>query len=146
MKAITRIVGAAVVLSMIFTASCKDDPPSAEEVFMSKLSRKWKLSSIGVKLDDQVVNGVFNDFTVTFAKGRTYSTTDGQTPIWKPSGKFTLKAVKNSPNFTIIRDDAMEVTVTELTEAKLVLQFNYISPGGRVNSVSGGYVFDLIPD
>jgi hypothetical protein len=133
----------AVYLLVVLLISCKHHGPSAQEIFLSKISKKW-VPAAGVKLNDVFVNGVFDKFTITFEKGMTYSTTDGQAPVWKPSGKFTLKEVKNAIGFSILRDDTVEITVSELTESKLVLKFNFIS-GGRVRSVSGGYVFDLIP-
>ena len=125
--------------------SCKPDEPSAKEIFISKISKKWGLSESGVKFNDQFVNGVFDNFTVTFAKGLTYTTTDGQDPVWKASGKFTIQKVENPVGFLITRDDGVEITVNELTESKLVLQFAFTKKTGRAKSVSGGYVFDLIP-
>jgi hypothetical protein len=132
----------AAYLWLAILVSCKHPALSAQEVFLSKISKKWVPAS-GVKFNDVFVNGVFDNFTINFEKGMTYATTDGQTPVWKPSGKFTLKEVKSAIGFSIIRDDQVEVTVSELTETKLVLKFNFIS-GGRVRSVSGGYVFDLM--
>jgi hypothetical protein len=132
----------AVYLWLAILVSCKHHAPSAQEVFLSKISKKW-VPAAGVKFNDVFVNGVFDNFSVTFEKGMMYTTTDGQTPVWKPSGKFTLKEVKSAIGFSIVRDDNVEITVSELTETKLVLKFNFIS-GGRVRSVSGGYVFDLM--
>src|SRR5262245_45424880 len=143
MKSISRICIPLSLLFLVFAVSCSD-PPDAKETFVKKLSKKWKPSSNGVAFNGQAVNGVFDTFTVTFAKGLTYTTTDGQQPVWRLSGKFTLKRVQWPVGFSLLRDDGVEIIVQELTDQKLVLKFDFTS-SGRLRSVSGGYVFDLIP-
>ncbi len=143
MKKVKILICLAICSSLLFIASCKDEP-SAEDVFLSKLAKTWKPSDIGIQLDNEPVNGVFDNFTITFDKARTYKTADGN-EIWNPSGKFLLKAVKNTAGFQISRDDGVEVTIMEISETALVLKLNYTSTsGGRASSVSGEYVFDLI--
>ncbi len=128
---------------LLTISSCKDDP-TAEEVFRKKIALTWKSSPVGVQFNSKDVNGVFKDFTITFTESQTYTTTVGNTPVWPASGKFTLKATTSSTGFSLLRDDGVEVTVDQLTEAKLVLKFPYIGKSSRVGSVSGGYVFDLV--
>lgn len=131
-------------LFAVILVACKSDDPSATEGFLNKISGDWKPSAQGVTLDDEFVNGVFDNFTLTVTKSMDYSTTDGQDPIWKPSGKFTVAEADNAAGFRIIRDDGVEIIVQELTESKLVLQFPFTKEGGRSKGVSGGYVFDLV--
>jgi hypothetical protein len=132
-----------IYLFLVVLVSC-DNEPSAKEVFIKDISKKWKPSPNGVMFKGQQVNGVFNTFTVTFAKGLTYSTTDGQDPVWKASGKFTVEKATNAVGFSIVRDDGVIITVDELTDTKLILKFDFTA--GRLNSVSGGYVFELVPE
>src|SRR5688572_4465805 len=145
MNTIQKFTRLAAFLVFMILLSCKGDEPSAKDIFIKNISKGWKPSATGVKLDGEFVNGVFDTFSLTFAKGLTYSTTDGQDPVWKASGKFTVNKASNAVGFLIVRDDGVEVTVTELTESKLVIQFPFTKKGGRSSSVSGGYVFDLIP-
>ena len=129
--------------ALLTITSCKDDP-TAEEIFRKKIARAWKSSAVGVQFNSKDVNGVFKDFTITFTESQTYTTTVGNTPVWPASGKFTLKATSSSTGFSLLRDDGVEVTVDQLTEARLVLKFPYVGKSSRVGSVSGGYVFDLV--
>ena len=145
MKTIVRLLNIICLLAVVALVSCGEPEPSAKELFLKKLYKKWGLSSTGVKLNEQLVNGVFDNFTVTFAKGLTYTTTDGQDPVWKASGIFSLEKSGSQPGFLIARDDGVQITVSEITETKLVLKFAYTKKGSRASSVSGGYVFDLIP-
>lgn len=129
---------------LLTISSCKKDDPTAEEIFRKKIALAWKSSAVGVQFNSKDVNGVFKDFTITFTESQTYTTTVGNTPVWPASGKFTLKATSSSTGFSLVRDDGVEVTVDQLTEAKLVLKFPYVGKSSRVGSVSGGYVFDLV--
>jgi hypothetical protein len=130
--------------SLLLFPSCKEDEPTAEELFLAKIGTAWILSSTGVALDDVPVNKVFSGFVLTLTDQSTFTTTNGNSPIWASSGKFTLKKNSSTAGFALVRNDAVEVSVDQLTDTKLVLRFQYVGQPGRTKSVGGEYVFDLI--
>ncbi len=131
------------LLALLTFPSCKEDEPTEEEVFLSKIGLSWQLSEEGVLLDDVPVNNVFNGFTISLTSQSSFSTSNGNAPIWPASGTFTLKKVGTTTGFNLVRSDGVEVFVDQLTEQRLVLRFQYVGQGGRTGSVSGEYVFDL---
>ena len=129
------------VLLLAFICSCKDDEPTAEEIFIGKISYSWTASSI--LADDVPVNGAFAGFELTINKNKTYATANGNAPIWPASGTFTAKAVSTSTGFNLLRDDGTEIEIEALTDTRLVLKFHYDASGGRRKSVTGNYTFEL---
>lgn len=127
---------------VIQLSSCKDEI-SAEEEFLNKVSGTWKASSVGVSVDGVVVNGAFNNFSITIKNDATYTTVNGNNPIWPASGKITVVANSSSVGFKFMRSDGVDVAIQQFTETKLVLALQYTDPNGRTRSVSGNYVFDL---
>ena len=132
------------LVAFLFGISSCDKGPTPEEEFLKKISKNWKSSSTGVQLDGKDVNVVFSGFTLTFTTGATYTSTNGNPPIWTATGKLSLKSTSNAAGFNIIRDDGVVVMVEQITDVKLVLKFPYVSKGARAGSVSGSYVFDLV--
>lgn len=135
---VSLALGATLTLS-----SCKDSDPTAEEIFLKQASATWIASSKGVELDGVAVNKVFAGFSITITDQSTFTTTNGNSPIWPASGTFTLKKASSVAGFDFVRNDQVEITVAELTDQKLVLEFSYVGKPGRSSSVSGHYVFDL---
>ncbi|HEY5692603.1 MAG TPA: hypothetical protein VIS49_14195 [Cyclobacteriaceae bacterium] len=123
-------------------SSCKDEI-SAEEAFLNKVSGTWKASPIGVSVDGVAVNGAFSNFSITIKNDATYTTTNGNSPIWPSSGKITVVANSSSVGFKFMRSDGVEVAIQQFTDTKLVLALQYADPNGRTRGVSGNYVFDL---
>jgi hypothetical protein len=121
-------------------AGCKDDP-TAEELFMAKISKHWIATNI--TLDEVPVNGAFDGFAITIVKDKTFTTENSNAPIWPAASAFTLQKGAVAASFDLLRSDGVEVEVAELTDEKLVLKFRYVSTGGRVSSVTGNYVFEL---
>ncbi len=132
------------MVSLLTFASCKEDEPTAEELFLAKIGAAWVPSSTGVVLDDVPVNKVFSGFVLTLTDQSTFTTTNGNSPVWAASGKFTLKKNSSTAGFALVRDDAVEISVDQLTESVLVLRFQYVGQPGRTKSVGGEYIFDLI--
>jgi hypothetical protein len=139
-KIILRFITLSVLLVTTGIAAC-DDEPTAEEIFLEKLGKVWTADVVTV--DDVVLEGAFDGFSITPTKEKTFTTTNGNSPIWPASGSFTLKAVSTGEGFNLIRNDGVEVEVRELTETTLQLKLHYISTGGRSSSVSGDYIFEL---
>lgn len=123
-------------------SSCKDEI-SAEEEFLNKVSGTWNASAVGVSVDGVAINGAFNNFSFTIKNDATYTTTNGNSPIWPASGKITVKANSSSVGFEFLRSDDVTVSIQQFTDTKLVLALQYTDPNGRTSSVSGNYVFDL---
>lgn len=123
-------------------SSCKDEI-SAEEEFLNKVSGTWKASSVGVSVDGVAINGAFSNFSITIKNDATYTTSNGNNPIWPASGKVTVVANSSSVGFKFMRSDGVDVAIQQFTETKLVLALQYTDPNGRTRSVSGNYVFDL---
>jgi hypothetical protein len=128
--------------TLFLLPACSGDDPSAEEIFLEKLAGTWAPGNVSV--DNLVVNGAFDGFSITFSKDKTFTTTKGNNPIWPASGAFTLNAQSTAdPGFDLMRSDGVEVQVTTLSAQSLVLKFQYIDPNGRIKSVSGLYTFEL---
>jgi len=126
---------------LVGIAACDNEPEKTpEQKFMSTISGTWHASEI--TLDDLVIENAFNNFTLTIKEDKTFTSTNGNSPIWRSSGIFTPKATSSTELFDLTRDDGVEITVTEATSTSLVMQFHYVS-GGRVSSVTGDYVFKL---
>lgn len=89
------------------------------------------------------VNGAFDGFEITIVKEKTFTTENGNAPIWPAASAFTLQKGSVATGFDLLRSDGVEVEVAELTDEKLVLKFRYISIGGRSSSVTGDYIFEL---
>ncbi len=126
---------------LILFQSCSKNGPSDADVFMGKLAAKtWKVSA--VMLDDQDVTTLFASESLTIATNKTYTSTNAVPPIWKASGSFTLSGT--SPNYHLLRDEGIDVTVVEL-DTRLVVEFQYDKSlaGGRSNSISGKYHFEF---
>lgn len=137
----SSLLNVVVILLLAFTA-CKDDP-SAEEQFLKRIGAKWDASTTGVTLDGVAVNGAFKNFSITFTDQGTFTTSNGNSPIWPASGKFTLKSTSTSVGFNLVRSDGVEIRIDQLTDTKMVLKFQY-SSSSRTSSVSGNYIFDLV--
>lgn len=136
------LLSAACVCIALQFSSCKDEI-SAEEEFLNKVSGTWNASSVGVSVDGVAVNGAFNNFSITIKNDATYTTINGNNPIWPASGKVTVVATSSSVGFKFMRSDGVDVAIQQFTETKLVLALQYTDPNGRTRSVSGNYVFDL---
>lgn len=138
-KLILFLTGLSCML-LLGISACEDEP-TAEEKFLEKIGKAWTADV--VKLEDVVLEGAFDGFTITFTTDQKFTTANGNNPIWAPSGSFTLKAANTTAGFNLVRNDGVEVKVTELTDTNLVLELHYISTGGRTSSVTGDYVFEL---
>ena len=137
-----KLINKAFLLFLIWIPlSCGKTEPSAEEVFAGKLSAKtWTMSV--ASLDNQDVTAVFPNLKLNFTTAKTYTATGSVPPVWKETGSFTFSGT--SPNFHLVRDEGIDVTVVEL-DTKLVLEFQYDKKlaGGKVNGISGKYHFEF---
>jgi hypothetical protein len=139
---IMPVVSCMLLISLIVVSQgCKTEEPTADEVFLNKISGEWTASKISV--DDVVLEGAFDGFKLSLTTEKNYTTTNGNAPIWPASGSFTLKQVNSIVGFNMLRDDGVEISIKEFSDKKLVLMFHYVSAGGRSSSVTGDYIFEL---
>ncbi len=132
-------VSLAVLLgAMTYLASCsKDDGPNAQTIQLQKLSTTWKVAQ--VTNDNQDVTSEYTGFTLTIDE-LSYTTQNGGNP-WPASGTYDFR--ENDLN-TLVRSDATEITIDEITEDMLVLSFNFNTlSGGRESGVTGDFTFSL---
>ncbi len=135
---ILNIVVCALALTLI--PSC-DDEPTAEEKFLEDISHSWTAEVI--TLDGMTLTGSFENFQITFKSDMTFTTQNGNDPIWPAAGSFTLESVSSTAGFNLVRSDGVAITVEELAGNVLVLSLQYTAPGGRTASVSGNYEFQF---
>jgi hypothetical protein len=142
-KTLLQILSLIVIFGCGLMSNCKTEDPSPEEAFLKKLSGTWKPGTISV--DNTVLSGAFDGYTITFSNDKSFTTTGGNDPIWPASGSFTLAPQSSSTTaFGLNRSDGVTVNVSSLEDQKLVMKFQYIPAGGRRASVSGIYTFDLV--
>lgn len=141
MKNLIRILTLLSVPFLLVLPACDDDP-TAEEKFMEQISYTW--SATVITLDGAALTGSFENFSITFKNDKTFTTQNGNAPIWPASGSFTLATASSTPGFNLNRSDGVLVTVEELSSNALVLSLQYTAAGGRTASVSGAYEFQLM--
>ena len=135
------------MLILVLTTACKKHRTSIEEQRLSDLAKTWILADgVAVTKGGTDVTAEYSGFALTLTIGKTYATDNGA-PIWKPNGSFVFGGT-TAPNINqLIRDDGIVITITstneQITAGQLVLQFEYITPTGRVSSPDGGYVMNL---
>ena len=127
---------AIVVLAAL--SSCGGDDPSASEVMTKKLiAHPWNLSSATVDATDKT--STYSGLNVTFTKTG-FTATNGL-PIWPATGTWEFT---NNKATSIIRNDDLEIEITEASKTTLKLTFTWnkttFEPG-RVSSVDGVHVF-----
>ena len=140
MKTYKNLIAVYILFSMLIFSGCKDPAPSPIEERTTLLvngGSPWALGSVvkdGFDVTDQ-----FTGFTITF-DATTYATTNSLNTAWAPSGSWTFKG--SNPDI-MIREDGIEVNIAA-TANQIVLSFISAGPiGGRVDGVSGEYVFTL---
>jgi hypothetical protein len=133
---------AAALLSLLVFSRCSDDAtPGEEKQVLAQLDGGWKLTTGKVTINGVDVTGAFRDMAITFNKDMTYSVENPLAPIWPASGSFAIE--KRDSGFMLVRDDGREVSVEAISATHLVLSLQHTLPGGRSNSVGGGYRFEM---
>ena len=130
----------AIALSMFSLLGCGGGPSPSEtdqEKAIKNLSGSWKLSGGGsIKVDGKDESDQYPGFTLSFTKTN-YSTTNGG-KLFEASGTWEWKDGKTDKLMTL---GTKQITITELTESKLVFEFTF---GGAVAAgTKGSYVVTL---
>ena len=139
-KSIFYIATGLLICAVYGSCGNNDNEPDPEQVALGQLSATWELGS--VINNGTTVNDIFSGFTLTLNSDFTYSTTNGGNP-WPAQGtfEFTDNTYKN-----IRRDDDLAILITEVTETRLVLQFQFLTVRGQANGtegITGNFTFDL---
>jgi hypothetical protein len=137
-KIISKLALVAMAFGVIISVQgCKDEVPETDRVKGILKSSAWKVQSVSVDNTDQTT--VYKGLTLIFTDAG-YTSTNGGV-VWPASGTWVF-ADGNAK--TITRSDNLAVTITEVTDTKLVLTLTWATTtlgGGRVESVKGINVF-----
>jgi hypothetical protein len=127
---------------LLALAGCKKDDKSLETDRTRKLltANTWTIQSVTVDGVDKTSSlpGLTLHFTNT-----QFTTTHGGV-TWPPSGIWTFA---DDSAKKILRSDDIEMTIKEVSAAKLVLSFTWMETTlgpGRLSSTSGEHVFTFI--
>ena len=138
-----RITSYAICVMMVIgtlLASCSESSPeTAQDKALKLLTGTWHVSNVTV--DGVNKNDSFSGFTLTFTP-TAYSAVNGE-PEWPTAGTWTFT---DDTAQSIVRDDDTIVEITSLREGKVTLTLHWdqiILGGGRVNTTSGEFVFEL---
>lgn len=138
---ISAILCASSLFFLLLLQGCHDDNgPTKEDEYLTQLSATWIIDEVTV--DDRNVSGAFDGMELTVTTKKKFSVKNPVPPIWPADGSFTLKQLSGS-EYSMLRSDGIEVTITSLTPTDLTLQLQFTATdtGGRVKSVSGIYEF-----
>jgi hypothetical protein len=125
------------LLALAFAGCSKKNSQTAAEQNTNILaSGTWNISSVMVDNTDQ--SSMYTGMTLDFTSGA-YTTTNGKV-VWPASGSWSFAS---SDGKVINRGDGIDVTVSQITDSKLVLELDWAKStfGGRVSSggsASGG--------
>ncbi len=137
-KIISKLALVAMAFGVIISVQgCEDEVPETDRVKGILKSSAWKVQSVSVDNTDQTT--VYKGLTLSFTDAG-YTSTNGGV-VWPASGTWVF-ADGNAK--TITRSDNLAVTITEVTDTKLVLTLTWATTtlgGGRVESVKGINVF-----
>lgn len=133
------------VTGLIQLSSCKKDAvitETEEDIFMNKITGNWNVGT--VMLDGMDVSKSFPGLKIAISDAKQITVTNAVPPIWKNTGMFTLEAAGG--DFRLIRDDGVAMTAVQNGTDKLTLEFLYdaTAMGGRVESVTGKFVFQFL--
>lgn len=134
------------IVALAFAVSCrhkKNDDPSPQDqqkTFLINGGIAWKLGTVtknGLDVTDQ-----FDGFRLTIGDF-TYTTVNALASAWPASGSWSFT---NEAGTLVTRNDGVEIQVqVSTTSLKLTFMVTGLGGGGRIDSVDGGYVFDLVP-
>ena len=137
-KAVSKLVLVAMTFAVIISVQgCKDEVPETDRVKGILKASTWTMQTVVVDAVDQ--STVYKGLTLNFTDTG-YSSTNGGV-VWPASGTWVFADASAK---TITRNDNLAITITEVTDAKLILSLTWTKTtlsGGRVESVKGLNVF-----
>lgn len=137
-KAVSKLVLVAMTFAVIISVQgCKDEVPETDRVKGILKASTWTMQTVVVDAVDQ--STVYKGLTLNFTDTG-YSSTNGGI-VWPASGTWVFADASAK---TITRNDNLAITITEVTDAKLILSLTWAKTtlaGGRIESVKGLNVF-----
>jgi len=137
-KAVSKLVLVAMTFAVIISVQgCKDEVPETDRVKGILKASTWTMQTVVVDAVDQ--STVYKGLTLNFTDTG-YSSTNGGV-VWPASGTWVFADASAK---TITRNDNLAITITEVTDVKLILSLTWAKTtlsGGRVESVKGINVF-----
>jgi hypothetical protein len=137
-KAVSKLVLVAMTFAVIISVQgCKDEVPETDRVKGILKASTWTMQTVVVDAVDQ--STVYKGLTLNFTDTG-YSSTNGGV-VWPASGTWVFADASAK---TITRNDNLAITITEVTDAKLILSLTWAKTtlaGGRIESVKGLNVF-----
>jgi len=148
MKQLRYLLGFAALIVLFTFSNCGEDnppQPTDAELRVEALTGTWEVTT--VTLDGTDVTTDYDGMTLTFSSSKGYSVSGGDfSPIWQSSGTYDFKTAADGSEdiSTLVRDDAVEMTVGNVSDANLSLSFDFaVSPPCRTKGVCGGYSFSF---
>jgi hypothetical protein len=136
-------------LALVVSSGCSEEPIDPKQKALDdRLSllmnsgKSWVLGSSGsVEKDGYDVSSQFSGFKLKIGN-KTYTTQNSLSSAWSSSGTWDFH---NASPDQFIREDEVIVTIGESTNG-LIITFTSAdeSSGGRLNSISGNYRFELV--
>lgn len=147
MKSIKYLLSLSLLVYVFTIVSCGEKTPkgpTAEEAKVTELSKSW---SVGTGANSVTFDGVdrtddYTDFSLTITSQKSYTATGGFSPIWPASGTWDFGGTADTPDLnTILRSDNVQISIASISENALQLSFTYTTPGSRVKSTDGDWIF-----
>ena len=143
MNRFTYLLSFFALVALILFSACNPEEPekSDEEKQLEALAGTWNVTD--VTLDGTVDTG-FNNMVLTLTSSKGYSTSGGDfSPVWASSGTFEFKA--DTKGEVIVRDDAVEIAISNLSGTNMTMSFEYQDAGigCRSKGICGTYVFNF---
>ena len=144
-KTMKHILKLSALILLLATACKDDDEPSAKDVKLNMLTvSPWAHAQ--VTHADGDLSSQYTEFVISFSKNSSngydgmYVISNGGYAFTEDGGHWKFNA-----NLDQIILDSGKVMDFVLEENHLQLDFNVANPGGRIEGVSGHFVFDLQP-
>jgi len=147
MKSIKYLLSLSLLVYIFTIVSCGEktpDGPTPEEAKITELSKTWNVGTIAnsVTFDGVDRTDDYAGFTLTITSSKSFTATDGFSPVWPASGDWDFAGTADTPDLnTIIRSDDVEITIANVSETALQLSFTYTTPGSRAKSTDGPWIF-----
>ena len=145
MKIVKNIVLAFTLIGIVSLTACGGGDTPAPVVdptqeIIDALTKTWSVSS--VTLDNTDVTTDWNGFTLTFDSSKGYSATALNAEsilVWPASGSYSFPNANNTNQ--ILRNDGVEITLSNVTETSATLSFQITGRNGRTEGLIGQWVF-----
>ncbi|HEY5826483.1 MAG TPA: hypothetical protein VIT44_19065 [Cyclobacteriaceae bacterium] len=138
-----KVIALILLASWVSGCKKKDDPKPIDP--QEQIKKTWTLGTSGYVIKDGIdVTTEYPGLTVTINADGTYTTTQAK-KLFFPSGTWSWVG---TGTIQFLLDGDIPVSVTELTQTNLAIQFNlnreHVNPNGRVEAVVGEYKLLLI--